>query len=217
MRKQHFALIVIKCQCESTEGGKKGQEAQSKHRPFPSLTTLFGFQDFSSSCSPKYSTHQLFKSRKPWSASTAPFLEALSMGEVGGKEGLFPCDRAVNGAAVCNITAWQTSSCLTAFPFGFALHFPALESQSKNFPGAGVLLWMGMKGAMLQQNSYQPEGNYRWLLGAIATVVLETKAGEGKWVIVRGGDALRRPMGRSDSHERGFPVSCKTHKLFMFC
>lgn len=76
---------------------------------------------------------------------------------------------------------------------------------------------MGMKGAMLQQNSYQPEGNYRWLLGAIATVVLETKAGEGKWVIVRGGDSLRRPMGLSDSHERGFPVSCKTHKLFMFC
>lgn len=53
MRKQHLALIGTKHQCESTEGGGKGQGAQSKHRSLLFLTILVGFQDFSSSYSPK--------------------------------------------------------------------------------------------------------------------------------------------------------------------
>ena len=52
----------------------------------------------------------------------------------------FPCDRAVSRAAVCNTTAWQTSSYLTASPSGFPLQFPALKGQSKTFSGASVAL-----------------------------------------------------------------------------
>lgn len=84
VREETAFCTATKCQCESTEGGKKGQEAQSKHRPLLSLTIL-SFKTFPVHVLLKYSTLQLFKSRKTQSASKAPFLEALRMGEFGGK------------------------------------------------------------------------------------------------------------------------------------
>lgn len=50
-------------------------------------------------------------------------------------------------------------------------------------------------------------------MGARARVAPETKAGEGRWEIGRGGGAPKTPTKLSDYHARGHSVHGKIHMI----